>query len=48
VQSDFNYCETCGREKCQHMSPNNKEEEKEMATLIDNKINTQIVPANHS
>jgi hypothetical protein len=30
------------------MSSNNKEEEREMTTLIDNKINTQILPANHS
>lgn len=47
VKSDFNFCETCGREKCQHTSTN-KEEEREMTTLIDNKIDTQIVPANHS
>jgi hypothetical protein len=30
------------------MSSANKEEEREMTTLIDNKIDTQIVPTNHS
>jgi hypothetical protein len=30
------------------MSSTNKEEEREMSTLIDSKIDTQIVSANHS
>jgi hypothetical protein len=49
VKSDFNFCENCGQEKCQHMSSTSKEEEeREMTTLIANKIDTQIVPTNHS
>ncbi|XP_023718756.1 sodium- and chloride-dependent GABA transporter ine isoform X4 [Cryptotermes secundus] len=47
VKSDFNFCETCGQEKCQHTS-SSKEEEREMTTLIDNKIDVQIVPTNRS
>ncbi|XP_069683642.1 sodium- and chloride-dependent GABA transporter ine-like isoform X1 [Periplaneta americana] len=48
VKSDIHYCETCGQEKCRHINTNSKEEEREMSTLIDNKIDTQIVPSNRS
>lgn len=48
VKSDFNFCETCGQEKCKHMTSTDKEEEREMTTLIDNKLDTQIVPTNCS
>ncbi|PSN54310.1 Sodium- and chloride-dependent GABA transporter ine, partial [Blattella germanica] len=48
VKSDIHFCETCGHEKCQHLSTNSKEEEREMTTLIDNKLETQIVPSNRS
>jgi hypothetical protein len=35
------------QEKCQHTSTS-KEEGREMTTLIDNKIDAQIVPTNRS
>ncbi|KAJ9601472.1 hypothetical protein L9F63_000389, partial [Diploptera punctata] len=48
VKSDIQFCEICGQEKCEHLSTKNKEEEREMSTLINAKVESQIVPASRS